>query len=212
MKMPARLGHLFDLERFTFLEGRTASEPRLPLVPDGVIYRVLAKLLLLDGERLSYRTLDVEQIGSVYQTMMGFRLQVTAGATIALKPAKANGAPVPLSLDDILAAKPTDRAKLISEQTDYKLPTGMNECLMGSGTIDDMLAALERHIARNATPHPVPAGAMVLVPTDERRRTGSHYTPRVLTEQIVHKALEPILKQLGDDPTPDQILSLNGSL
>ena len=34
------------------------------------------------GERLSYRTLDVEQIG-VYETMMGFRLEVACGATIA---------------------------------------------------------------------------------------------------------------------------------
>ena len=32
----------------------------------------LSTLLILDGERLSYRTLDVEQIGSVYETMMGF--------------------------------------------------------------------------------------------------------------------------------------------
>ena len=208
MKMPPRHGHLFDPDRFPFLEGCSAGDGRLPLVADGVAYRVLHKLLLLDGERLSYRTLDVEQIGSVYQTMMGFRLQVTAGQTIAIKPAKAHGAPVPLSLEEILAVTPADRAKFIADQTDYKLPAGMNECLKGAGTIDDLLAALERRIARNATPHPVPAGAMVLVPTDERRRTGSHYTPRALTEPIVRKALAPILKQLGEDPTPDQVLSL----
>ncbi|MFN9292862.1 MAG: hypothetical protein ACK6EB_32700, partial [Planctomyces sp.] len=35
----------------------------IPRVPDGVIYRVLNNLLILDGERLSYRSLDVEQIG-----------------------------------------------------------------------------------------------------------------------------------------------------
>ena len=44
--------------------------------------------------------------------------------------------------------------------------------------------------------------------TDERRKTGSHYTPRTLTEPIVRKAFEPILKQLGDTPTPDQVLGL----
>ncbi|HOG02656.1 MAG TPA: N-6 DNA methylase, partial [Accumulibacter sp.] len=49
---------------------------------------------------------------------------------------------------------------------------------------------------------------MVLVPTDERRRTGSHYTPRALTGPIVRKTLEPVLRQLGDRPTPDQILNL----
>ena len=51
----------------------------LPLVSDGVVHRVLQNLLVLDGERLSYRSLDVEQIGSVYEAMMGFRLEVTSG-------------------------------------------------------------------------------------------------------------------------------------
>ena len=46
----------------------------IPHVSDGVVYRVLQNLLILDGERLSYRTLDVEQIGSVYETVMGFNL------------------------------------------------------------------------------------------------------------------------------------------
>ena len=58
--------------------GRTQTHERIepPLVPDGTVYRVLEKLLVLDGERISYRALDVEQIGSVYETMMGFRLEL----------------------------------------------------------------------------------------------------------------------------------------
>lgn len=180
-------------------------------VPIGLItnriYRILAKLLMLDGERLSYRTLDVEQIGSVYETMMGFKLEIATGQTIALKPAKSHGAPVPVNLDELLATPAKGRGKYLADQTDYKLPAGMNDCLKGSGTVD-VLAALERRIARNATPQPVPAGTMLLMPTDERRKSGSHYTPRTLTEPIVRKGLEPILKQLGDKPTPDDILNL----
>src|SRR5262249_31683171 len=57
-------------------------------------------------------------------------------------------------------------------------------------------------------PNTVPQGAMIFQPSDERRRSGSHYTPRILTEPIVRKALEPILKRLGDIPTPQQILDL----
>ena len=41
-----------------------------PRVSDGVVFRVLQNLLMLDGERLSYRALDLEQIGSVYEAMM----------------------------------------------------------------------------------------------------------------------------------------------
>ena len=51
-------------------------------------------------------------------------------------------------------------------------------------------------IARNATPGPVAKGGLVLQPTDERRRSGSHYTPRSFTQPIVRKTLEPILKRL----------------
>ena len=49
---------------------------------------------------------------------------------------------------------------------------------------------------------------MFLQPTDERRRSGSHYTPRSLTEPIVRTTLEPILERLGEQPTPEQILDL----
>jgi hypothetical protein len=71
-----------------------------------------------------------------------------------------------------------------------------------------LLAALDRKIARNATPAVVPSGVMVLQPTDERRRSGSYYTPRSFTQPIVHKTLAPILESLGDQPTPEEILNL----
>jgi hypothetical protein len=89
--IPPRHGHLFDPDRFPLLEGRSHGIPRVrgeridaPLVSDGVVWRVLQNLLVLDGERLSYRSLDVEQIGSVYETMMGFRLEIAAGHSLAL--------------------------------------------------------------------------------------------------------------------------------
>jgi hypothetical protein len=50
---------------------------------------------------------------------------------------------------------------------------------------------------------------MVFQPSDERRRSGSHYTPRSLTKPIVEAALEPPLKRLGANRTPEQILALN---
>ena len=54
----------------------------------------------------------------------------------------------------------------------------------------------------------VPPGTPILQPTDERRRTGSHYTPRSLTAPIVKHALEPAFAQLGPDATADQVLGL----
>ena len=208
MKMPSRKGYLFDPDRYSFLEGRTHVDKRLPIISDGVIFRILRNLLILKGERLSYRTLDVEQIGSVYETMMGFRLEVTTGQSIALKPAKSKGAPAVINLDEMLLQKSSDRLKWLLSTADQKLSGNAEEGIKSAATIEDLLVALERRIARNATPHTVPAGTMVLQPSDERRRTGSQYTPRSLTEPIVRTTLKPILERLGPRPLPSQIHDL----
>jgi hypothetical protein len=80
--------------------------------------------------------------------------------------------------------------------------------LKEAATPEDAVAALERKVSFAATPRVVPAGAMVLQPSDERRRSGSHYTPRTLTEPIVETTFRPILERLSPNPTPDQILDL----
>jgi len=208
--VPARKGYLFDPQRFPFLEGTTEGK-EIPLVADGVIYRVLEKLLLLDGERLSYRTLDVEEIGSVYQTIMGFGVEVVAGTAIALKGKRKHGgvpaAPV-ISLDALLAAKPSERVKWLKEGADTDLTGEAEKGLKAAGSVEDLLGALDKRIDRGATPGPVPRGGLVLQPTDERRRSGSHYTPRSFTEPIVRKTLEPILNRLGRHPKAEEILAL----
>src|SRR5262249_46761923 len=65
LHVPARHGQLFNPDEYPFLEGRPCGVCRVigeriepPRVPDGTVYRVLEKLLLLEGERISYRTLD----------------------------------------------------------------------------------------------------------------------------------------------------------
>ena len=201
-KLPPRKGYLFDPDRYPFLEGRTTNcnddelEP-LPRISDGVVYRVLQNLLILDGERLSYRTLDVEQIGSVYETMMGFNLEVARGQSIAIKPVKSHGAPATINLDELLETAGKDRAKWIKEQTDQKIS---GQALKAAESIDDLLKALDKKIHKTVTPRVVSAGSIVLQPSDERRRSGSHYTPRSLTKPIVETTLQPILKQLVEPP------------
>jgi hypothetical protein len=172
----------------------------VPFVSDGVIFRVLSNLLMLDGERLSYRTLDVEQIGSVYQAVMGFALEVAEGPSIAIKPAKAHGAPATINLDTLLAQKPADRVKWLAAESDQKLSGKAADELKNARTLEDLLAALEKKIARVVTPNVVPKGAMILQPSDERRRSGTHYTPRSLTEPIVRTTLRPVLESFNRDP------------
>ena len=55
---------------------------------------------------------------------------------------------------------------------------------------------------------PIGAGAPYLQPTEERRRSGSHYTPRSLTEPIVRHALEPAFERIGANASPEAVLAL----
>ena len=213
-RLPPRHGHLFNPDRYPFLEGRPYESTRQvgatvqpPMVSDGVVFRVLQNLLILDGERISYRTLDVEQIGSVYETVMGFVLEVAKGRSIAIKPTKPHGAPVTINLDALLEAKPGNRAKWVKDAADQSITGEALRALQDAATPEDLVAALGKKVSPT-TPRIVPPGAMILQPSDERRRSGSHYTPRSLTEPIVRTTLRPVLEQLGDRPTPEQILAL----
>ncbi len=225
LHLPARYGYLFDPNRFPFLEGRYTSsnnqestienhQSEIPLIPDGTIFRLLKRLLFLKGERISYRTLDVEQIGSVYETMMGFGLTRAKGRTIAIRPQKKHGAPVNLDLDHVLSLKGADRHKHFTDETGRALTGARLAAFNAASTVEELLAALQgttansNLVAVNATPHLTQPGSILLQPTDARRKSGSHYTPRKLTEPIVKKALEPILANLGEQPFPAQILEL----
>ena len=98
---------------------------RLALLPisDGCLLRVLEGLMTLQAkggtrERLSYRTLDVEQIGSVYETVMGFTVE-----TAERRGARDQGrqeqpdAGVRRSRQ-LAAAKGKDRIKFLKEEAD----------------------------------------------------------------------------------------------
>src|SRR5690606_37403762 len=207
--IPARHGELFDPDEYPFLEGRARGDSyspgeRLdpPRVSDGTIFRVLRGLLILDGERLSYRALDVEQIGSVYESMMGFDIEKARGASIGLRPQH-----VVVDLDELLRKKGSDRSKLLAEQANCKVSGAAQKQLGEAKTPAELMAALQRRISER-TPNILPPGSLYLQPGEERRRTGSHYTPRSLTEPIVRTTLRPVLEDLGPAPTEAQILAL----
>lgn len=216
LSIPARHGRLFSPDAYPFLEGRPrrsravpgerlASAPR---VSDGVVLRVLENLLVLDGERISYRALDVEQIGSVYEAIMGFTLRVARGPVVAV-PIRKKGSAVDLYLDaaSLLALSGADRARRLKDEADCDLTGEALAALKTAKSPDDLASALGKKLSRR-TPRPLPAGSLYLQPTEERRRSGSHYTPRSLTEPIVRTTLEPVLAALGDSPTPEQVLAL----
>jgi N-6 DNA Methylase len=204
--LPARHGELFDPQRFPFLEGVLVAHDAVerfeaPRVSDGCIRRVLEGLLVLDGERLSYRSLDVEQIGSVYEAMMGFAVERARGHAIAVRPEH-----LVVDLDALLELPGDERGKKLKELANCDVGKAVAD-LAKAKTPGEFAAALGRRISPR-TPQVMAPGSLYLQPGEERRRSGSHYTPRELTEPIVQTTLRPILEELGLRPTPPQILSL----
>ena len=79
----------------------------------------------------------------------------------------------------------------MTERTDQKMTGQAADALKKAATIDDLLAALEKKIAHEVTPNAVPEGAMIFQPSDERRRSGSHYTPRSSRSRLSARRLNP---------------------
>ena len=219
MQLPARRGALFDPDEWPFLEGRPLAGGRqthlrieAPPISDATVLGMLRRLLILDGERISYRALDVEQIGSVYETMMGFRLKCATSPSLAVKSPKKFGAPSVVDLEALLDTPVAKRGKRVQDETDRKLTDRVLAAVRAAGAVDELHAALGPVVDRSATPDVAPAGSLVLQPSDERRRSGSHYTPRSLTAPIVRRALEPQLTRLreraGGAPRPADILDV----
>lgn len=218
LKLPPRYGRLFDPDAYPFLEGRAATAKRvagevieLPKVSNGVVYRVLDKLLMLRGEALSYRTLDVEQLGGVYEELMGFTVEVATGTSVALTPDD-----VVVDLDALLAVK-DDRKKALAKLAGCDVTDKVADKVKAAKTVAQLVEALRGKIS-SRTPEVLNAGGMYLQPTEERRRSGSHYTPRSLTEPIVRTTLRPVLEALASaaparegrpaTPTAAQVLGL----
>ena len=201
--LPARRGQLFDPEEHPWLE--------TPWLSDGVVFNVLRNLLVVKGERISYRALDVEQIGSVYEGIMGYAVHRMAGRCIGLK-SKPQGAKkqitTAIDLDQLLALDGGKRKKWLEDQAQTSLPTKAARALQTATSKSALLEALASRIDRELFDDPQPAGSLVFQPTEERRRSGSHYTPRSLTRPIVEEALRPWLERCGHRPTAAQILDL----
>lgn len=218
LHLPPRQGKLFDPSAYPFLEGGlpdwtaavNLSEDRaqvlLPSVDDKTIHDVLHGLIVLDGQRLSYRDLSVEQIGAVYESLMGYRVLRIAGPAVRLGK---NG--IWVELEELRNASKTDQRKLLEDRCELSVAAIKNVFTALAENQDDSVAADaiaalsgRRNQLHNRARH----AQLVLQPTASRRSTGSHYTPRLISERVVRRALDPILVCLGEQPSASQILEL----
>lgn len=91
---------------------------------------------------------------------------------------------------------------------DLKLGDKVNKGLKTATTAEDLCHALDKRLSKHTPRGGFQSGSLILQPTEERRRSGSHYTPRSLTEPIVAEALRPWLEGCNGKPTAEQVLAL----
>jgi len=218
LHLPPRQGKLFDPSAYPFLEGglpdwtaavnlaEDRAQVQLPSVDDQTIHDVLHGLIVLDGQRLSYRDLSVEQIGAVYESLMGYRVLRIAGPAVRL-----GKSGVWVELEELRSASKTEQKKVLEDR-----------CDLSAAAIKNVHASLAEHEDDDAAADAIAAlsgkksqlrnrarlAQLVLQPTASRRSTGSHYTPRSLSERVVRRTLDPILACLGKAPAASRILEL----
>jgi hypothetical protein len=201
--LPARKGQLFEPKTYPWLE--------TPWISDAVVLAVLRNLLIVKGERINYRALDVRQIGSVYEGIMEFAVARIPGPCIGIR-SKAQGGKKPfttaIDLAELLALPSSKRKAWLEAQAQTDLPAKAATALKQASTEQELVAALAPRIDRRLFDGAQAAGSLVFQPTAERRRSGSHYTPVQLTSLTVAEALRPWLERHGDKPTPEAILAL----
>ncbi|MGW3022755.1 Eco57I restriction-modification methylase domain-containing protein [Streptomyces sp. NPDC001221] len=218
MWIPAYGGSLFDPSRFPWLERLKVS--------DRVVFAMLEALIMLKRttttgksappERLSYKGLDVEQIGHVYEGLLehsAVRLDEThlglkgkSGSTTKLADLETWHAIGRLQTEVTELAGLTDKQFTTALATE---PTGEEIGQLDAACDNDPeLAARVRPfyglLRLDLRDEPVvhPAGTVIVTQVGDRRDSGTHYTPRALAEEIVLHTLDPLCFAPG---SPDGI-------
>lgn len=218
MRLPALGGSLFDPDRFPFLEGRKKgsrwrTDPAVPLPIDNrtVLY-LLDAVQLFEGRTLSYLALDIEQIGYVYEGLLERTVVRAEEATLdlaATKNAKNPWVSLP-ELDDASAKGRAAVEALLEERTGSSRSRVRNELdsVVDEQSGDKLLTACHAdrslrdrmkpyfHFLRTdrwGYPLVYPKGAFMVTSGSDRRETGTHYTPKSLTEAIAKDTLEPLV-------------------
>lgn len=221
--LPAMGGSLFDPDRYPWLEGRTrGAAPSAPAVPPAIDNRTI--LCLLDSLQLleqkdgaiplSFRSLDVEQIGYIYEGLLEFAADRATDVLLGLETKrkfKDSFVALPLSKLEALALDSREALfAFVKEKTDvsenalertFETDLDPND----RGRLERVCGgdeALLRRVlpfagwlreTKGGDPVVHLEGAFHMVPGSERGSTGTHYTPRVLTTELVERALEPMV-------------------
>jgi hypothetical protein len=228
LMLPAYGGSLFDPDRYPFLEGRAQqtrwqTKSAEPLeINNRVVLHLLKSLQMLqvrvpgggpvEARRVSFRALDIEQIGHIYEGLLD-HTAVRAKEVILGLAASRKKPVASMALSELEALRQQDESKLIEtleEETD-RSAKALEKALKNGGEPEDfhkvlVACAQDKELAeriiqfRGLLRQDSFARLVVVLPGgiyvgqgSARRSTGTHYTPRSLTEPIVQHTLEPLV-------------------
>ncbi|MEX1098590.1 MAG: hypothetical protein WED34_21265 [Planctomycetales bacterium] len=224
LKLPAYGGSLFNPDRFPFLEGRklgttwkTAEAAPLP-VSNRTVLHLLEALQVLqtkvgkatEARKISFRALDIEQIGHVYEGLLDHTAKRATEPVLGLAGTRHKEPEIALAdLERIAAKGEKELLKFLKDET------GRSESALKKGLnaeLEDQLASRFRTACQESDlwkrvkpfaglvrvdtvgyPVVITTGSVFVTAGTDRRSSGTHYTPKSLTEPIVQYTLEPLV-------------------
>ena len=220
LRMPAMGGSLFDPDKYPFLEGRSRdvswdveNPPPLP-IDNRTVLLLLESLQVLKAKDgaipLSFRSLDVEQIGYVYEGLLestGARAEETL---LGLKGDKNHLNPeirlselemLRMEGEDRLFARMRDVTGRSAIANEYADPPDMTtlpflgKACRGDESLKSRILPFFNWMRMSEWGEPVVyhKDSFYVTEGPDRRSTGTHYTPKPLTVMMVKEALEPVV-------------------
>jgi hypothetical protein len=226
-KLPAYGGNLFNPDRFPFLECRlrdtnwreTEAAP-LP-VSNRTVLHLLEALQVLqvrlpgggpaEARRLSFRSLDIEQIGHVYEGLLDHTAKRATEPILGLEGTRDKEPEIPLSEVERISATGEEKfLKFLKEETgrsepalkkalqakiDIQQVSRFRTACQGDEALWRRVEPFAALVRLNDMEYPViiTTGSVFVTAGTDRRSSGTHYTPRSLTEPIVQYTLEPLV-------------------
>ena len=243
LRVPSYGSDLFHPQRFGFLEGRPRGRDhhggaRTPIpITDLDVLAVLDALMVLrfrsesgvtDTRRLSYRELQVEQIGHVYERLLDHNALRADGAVLGCEGRRGAEPEIPLS--DIEKASLDGEEALVRFLTDSKGHSGghyvgtprqvrqwfaqpapeprlaeLRAACGGDPVLLERMAPFANLLRTDLRGRPVVfrPGAVYVTETGSNRASGTAYTTQALAEEVAKHALAPLCHSPGPRDTAD---------
>jgi hypothetical protein len=236
LRLPAYGGGLFDPDRYPWLEGRAVADlpgtgSPLP-IDDRTVLQMLGAVqyVHVGGERrrLTFRALDVEQIGYVYEGLLELEVR-TADVPVAglarpnerTKQKAPSEVPLPELIGALTSPDHPGLVKWLTDRTGFSAkrvatalaaepaPAERAELVKSCGgnrLLADQLAPIASLLRRDSRGLPlvILPGSRYVTRSSRRAATGTHYTPRSLAEDVAGNTLEPLVYRPGPLDTPDR--------